>query len=568
VCAVCSGTSQLRCGFCGGGGSVAGQRGPKNCPTCRGRGTQKCYECRSGQVDCPSCERAGRVEAWLVLRTSIWHQVRVSSKNASRLHPLVEDAADFDRSPAELPTDLLTDEFVDEGRLETSIRPELDSWMDRLERSRVQNFSADIVHFGYATALGVGVLDVAGKPPTVLSSSNTAPLKFRLIAVAVAACLGAVVAFALMGGYAGRGQWYLLHGSSGVVTLLGVTFVGFTTWAALGLTLARSARTTLRAVVPSAGSALLLLGIALVFAFTGPSLKRAEQALASGDVGRATAEARGLISDNKDVMWAQGVLDEVHLRSVKSQPTVQLTSAAIASSWYSEAKRTAAIAVLEPRAAAEVSTAWKTEDLPALDALAEHLAAPLPAHAARAGGLAKLLRARDCAEKEDLTCASRELVGVSDPSVRSERKIIEGTIVTTAREQLTASVDKAERATDARTRAGRLLASIKIATVVEDLTGRASTPSKKELQSRYSVVERVALREEAVAAAKAKAIAKREEAVENARKRREEAQERAANRANAALRCADGTLSPTCTCGRPRRGCCSHHGGVVGCSAD
>ncbi len=31
------------------------------------------------------------------------------------------------------------------------------------------------------------------------------------------------------------------------------------------------------------------------------------------------------------------------------------------------------------------------------------------------------------------------------------------------------------------------------------------------------------------------------------------------------LLCCDGTLSPSCTCGGSRRGCCSHHGGVCGC---
>jgi hypothetical protein len=36
----------------------------------------------------------------------------------------------------------------------------------------------------------------------------------------------------------------------------------------------------------------------------------------------------------------------------------------------------------------------------------------------------------------------------------------------------------------------------------------------------------------------------------------------------APLRCRDGTLSPSCVCGQgSKRGCCSHHGGVAGCSA-
>ena len=34
------------------------------------------------------------------------------------------------------------------------------------------------------------------------------------------------------------------------------------------------------------------------------------------------------------------------------------------------------------------------------------------------------------------------------------------------------------------------------------------------------------------------------------------------------LLCCDGTLSPTCTCSGPRRGCCSRHKGVCGCADD
>lgn len=39
-------------------------------------------------------------------------------------------------------------------------------------------------------------------------------------------------------------------------------------------------------------------------------------------------------------------------------------------------------------------------------------------------------------------------------------------------------------------------------------------------------------------------------------------------RADAPLSCCDGSFSPSCTCGSPRSGCCSHHRGVCGCSAD
>jgi len=41
---------------------------------------------------------------------------------------------------------------------------------------------------------------------------------------------------------------------------------------------------------------------------------------------------------------------------------------------------------------------------------------------------------------------------------------------------------------------------------------------------------------------------------------------KARRRGSAPLQCCDGSTSPSCTCGNPKRGCCSHHGGVCGCS--
>lgn len=67
---------------------------------------------------------------------------------------------------------------------------------------------------------------------------------------------------------------------------------------------------------------------------------------------------------------------------------------------------------------------------------------------------------------------------------------------------------------------------------------------------------------------------RQQEAERRASERRRKAEERTrrleARRARSAdsspLLCRDGTLSPSCVCGGPRRGCCSHHGGVAGCS--
>jgi len=88
-----------------------------------------------------------------------------------------------------------------------------------------------------------------------------------------------------------------------------------------------------------------------------------------------------------------------------------------------------------------------------------------------------------------------------------------------------------------------------------------------------------ALRELARAVAAQEAEEKRAEAAaERERQRQERAErQRAAERRRRAadnppaeawpqgLRCNDGTMSPSCTCGGSHRGCCSHHGGVAGC---
>ncbi|KYF91870.1 hypothetical protein BE20_13485 [Sorangium cellulosum] len=61
---------------------------------------------------------------------------------------------------------------------------------------------------------------------------------------------------------------------------------------------------------------------------------------------------------------------------------------------------------------------------------------------------------------------------------------------------------------------------------------------------------------------------RRQQMKEAAEERLQEMKEAAEERRQASLRvqCCDGTISPSCLCGRSSyRGCCSHHGGVCGC---
>ncbi|EDM79907.1 hypothetical protein PPSIR1_22736 [Plesiocystis pacifica SIR-1] len=78
---------------------------------------------------------------------------------------------------------------------------------------------------------------------------------------------------------------------------------------------------------------------------------------------------------------------------------------------------------------------------------------------------------------------------------------------------------------------------------------------------------------EAALASAAQLAAAAQKTIARARRKRDEAQAKAEARyesrvrswENTRLQCADGTRSPSCTCGYDQRGCCSHHGGVAGC---
>jgi hypothetical protein len=78
---------------------------------------------------------------------------------------------------------------------------------------------------------------------------------------------------------------------------------------------------------------------------------------------------------------------------------------------------------------------------------------------------------------------------------------------------------------------------------------------------RVQAEEAARIRLETAAAATA-----RRKAEQDLRSAQLRADREAAAWANAPLLCRDGTLSPSCKCGGSRRGCCSHHGGVSGCS--
>lgn len=83
---------------------------------------------------------------------------------------------------------------------------------------------------------------------------------------------------------------------------------------------------------------------------------------------------------------------------------------------------------------------------------------------------------------------------------------------------------------------------------------------RAEADREVSIIAERQPRAAEIAAEKQRTIERRESAARGARESREAW-------GDSPLLCRDGTLSPSCTCGGRRRGCCSHHHGVAGCSA-
>jgi hypothetical protein len=103
--------------------------------------------------------------------------------------------------------------------------------------------------------------------------------------------------------------------------------------------------------------------------------------------------------------------------------------------------------------------------------------------------------------------------------------------------------------------------------VRRECTSQAQIAQITQLDAKLAIFVKQAERAEAEAAKHLAQQQARE--ARDAQRQQQAAQQRAQNRSSAMLLCNDGTLSPTCTCGRDSyRGCCSHHQGVNSCSAD
>ena len=588
TCSSCVGAGALRCGECGGGGRVMGQRGPKNCPSCRGNGSRRCPACNgSGRNKCDPCEALGRVRAWLEVAVDRSTQVRAHPKTgAAALHHELELAQDVERDPSVFPFPLVSDTGWGLA-MPPGLAPELivsiDPFTDRISARRLQVFRPTVFHCHYETRTGSGVVQVAGRPPQVLSESQWEPWRRRWFLSLVAGGLMLALAVVYYNGFVGRAEWFAKHSSAGTVAMLGLLAVLFSVVVTAGYCLPRPARGWLRFRLPATAVAGAWLGMLLLWLTVTPSPEGVRVAVQRGDLQAARREARAVeVVDGATEELSLAVqeieaaeaeaeqqrkrqLDDEHLLRVKQATSASMAAIEVARAWEFEETREAATELLLQRADAEMQVLAEQHDSDELEKLAEAIAPLDESRAARVRSRHALARAFLCRRNGDFSCVATEL-GKVRPA-EGDQVVVQA--LEQARQAAEADLGKRLKEPplpkdavleDRKTRLRTLLDDAK---VYSELTGQPPPVDVDALGGQLEAVERALekeRKEEEARLAREERKAAREAAREEARRAKAEAA--AARRADR-VQCCDGTLSPSCRYSQGSlRGCCSHHRGV------
>ena len=232
--------------------------------------------------------------------------------------------------------------------------------------------------------------------------------------------------------------------------------------------------------------------------------------------------------------------------------------------------------------AAALRAATAAMDVERVDEAEEALACASPSLIHGEQGIAlrariSLFKAQRCLVEIDWRCARREEVALKSVGRLDDASRLFALTEGALRDAIIAKQATAKRTRDPRVRLAAQRDAIEYwAALVQPLKGDAVQIEALQaaLEKNEAIVAKLDAAEARKRAAEAKRQASAEERAQRAEARRVLAAERAeqrreASRDSSMLLCNDGTLSPTCTCGRSSyRGCCSHHGGVDGCSAD
>jgi hypothetical protein len=578
-CSPCVGSGRLRCNYCLGTGRSFGKKGLKQCPGCRGRGDRDCPNCTNGLHGCPSCDKLGRVIAWIEVTIQRKGTVCVlADVDIEQAHADLRQVYDFDRPASELATDLLADtgwRAVNSGwQLPRDLVPRLDLRTQRAIGIRVQSLCASTTRFTYSTRLATGTAELAGHSARFIEGRELAPLRTRAMLGLGAGAVTFISGLLVRRSYMSRSDWFSDHGYGDqllALTVLGATAAALLT---LGLCLPKRARSRTRWLAPILVMLASLLGVPLIWNAALPQAAVAEQALADGELQLAERELDGLADLGLESTDAQrlrehladerGRRDDVNrLLTVRQAPSLSESAIVLRSGWHESAKRQDALALHAERARDAIEEAWRTANRAALLNIAGALDGLDDDLAARARALASLADIAASLQRSDLTSAAANWVAQAPPQATAEYVELERRFVLALESALPSALARGQEPTMS------LEQRIEALGEVQDLLRTYQSVRGAEFDGIHAnEIVRDKQRLERQFDKQREAEARRQAAAERKQQREAEAAQRAAERRSRAyrsLRCRDGTLSPTCTCGGSRRGCCSHHGGVAGC---
>ena len=414
-CGGCGGSARMACNGCGGSGRVWGQRGEKNCPTCRGKGDRKCPNCHNGIVDCVMCAISGFITAWLWLDREMRRTVVVNPWNAAaEVHgeARLKDPEDFNRGG--WVNDLLNDTGAQTppGYVADELLPQLDRVAERVIENRMQTFASRVHRIHYRTRFSGASVEVAGRPPDLAPQSNWKPLLNRRRLILATAGLASVGALALYGFYSERHEWFLQFGSGG--TLLGLSLLAALSVSLLVGQLLLAPPAESKGLAKSLGGISAAMTVALAIAIAlfyraGPTALGAHNALVAGDAPRAKLEAQALIDLGTDPDAGKEVLDQLHLARLAKATSLPDRFLILHDPWYSPAHQQRAFDDLTAELRPVLARMYAAQDGAGLKGIADGIGDLVPEIGGEARWRMELLLAEASLAREDSSGATANL---------------------------------------------------------------------------------------------------------------------------------------------------------------
>lgn len=514
-----------------------------NCKRCRGKGQRRC-RCRNGVVKCEICSGKGKVEQWLEIAEERFVHVTQSIPNPlSEAFERAGDPEDFDseqRWPVALGLSwsgqALEAAPADARELlhhSPSLVWHAASGADRLDRIDVQSFRSELSTVTYQLFGRPGEIEVPIWQEHPLESTEAlAPLTRRLWILGSVAATALTLGLVLTFWFGSRHPFYLDTQNATWLLWLS-TFLGFLVIPPVSM-LAPPAPTR-RKTWPLAALPALLVATALVaLSATGhPSVEHARALMHAGATGNAIAELRAGVELGIDVEAAELLHDELQVGFVEG--------------------------------IVEANDVW-------IDIESRHFYTGAGRQRAEAHGLELTVGEAGSRLEEDEDPASEALLKLIPPRLQDEEDVLD---LWRRIHELRVTTGWAE----IRSRQLSLATRMAVCEAIEPATRYLEEYGNSLTQSAAPTKETVDQQCERLAEQQRQEIDRAQRRAEQERARQEREAELTQKRKEQAylsavwawqrapLLCRDGTMSPSCVCGQgSRRGCCSHHRGVSGCS--